>query len=148
MASSESEPRASTPAPRRVTSERFTRVATAPPDGSTSAINSRVELEPMSTTATRTGGSYQIESGSDERRPQPRGARHGRQQRDRARGGTAAGSEGVRGDRQRARRRQGARGGGRARRGGRRGGEPAGARRGERREHRGRRRAAASRRGQ
>src|SRR5437763_15529785 len=120
MASSESEPRASTPSPRRVTSERFTSVMMAPPADSTSAINSRVELEPMSTTATRTGGSYQIESGSDERGPQPRGARNGRQQRDRARGGTAAGREGVRGDRERARRRQGGGGGGGAGRAGRR----------------------------
>src|SRR5436190_23843400 len=95
MASSESEPRASTPSPRRVTSERFTRAATAPADGLTSAINSRVELEPMSTTATRTAASYQIESGSDERGPQPRGARDGREQRDRARGGTPAGCQGV-----------------------------------------------------
>src|SRR5436189_1489492 len=101
MAASESEPRASTPSPRRVTSERFRSIVTAPPDGSTSAIKSRVELEPMSTTAARTDGSYQIQSESDERGPQSRGARDGRQQRNRARGGKAAGCQGLRGDCQR-----------------------------------------------
>ena len=45
-------PQASTPAPSRVTIERRTSSATCP-SGVTSAISSRVELVPMSTTATR-----------------------------------------------------------------------------------------------
>ena len=54
-AAAESDPEASTPSPSRVTVERRTSSET-PPAGETSATSSRVELVPMSTTATRVMG--------------------------------------------------------------------------------------------